>query len=373
MKISLLLLILFVNSSLFGSTDKSENIYSQKFVTGIMQDVFNWQLQNPVLINELNQYWARSAFYSGVMYAYNTTGQKNYLNQTIIWADKLNWRKPGKKYRFADDLACGQAFLDVYKVKKEAKMLEGIQHSIDTIISVPKAGREDWWWCDALFMEPSVWVRLANVTNDSKYFTVMDEKYWDSADYLFSNSDSLYFRDKNYFNAVSKNGKKVFWGRGNAWVMAGLTQMLNLMPLDNQLRPKYIEHYKKMMYKIASLQQEDGLWRASLLDPDEVPIKETSGSVFYTFAMAWGVNNNVLPADIFLPKITKAWKALVGCVNYQGMLGYVQPIGASPDKVRAEDFQEYGSGGFLMAGSEMLKLTKKMDVLKSVKKNNIKL
>ena len=365
-KISLLLFLLLVNSSIFGSTDTSSTIYSQKFVSRIMQDVFTWQLNNPVRINELNQYWARSVFYSGVMYAYNSTGQKNYLNQTISWADKLNWTKPGKNYRFADDLACGQAFLDVYKVKKEAKMLNGIQHSIDTIISVPKPGREDWWWCDALFMEPSVWVRLANVTNDNKYYTLMDEKYWVATDYLFSKSDSLYFRDKKYFNAVSKNGKKVFWGRGNAWVMAGLTQMLNLMPLDNQLRPKYLEHYKKMIYKIASLQQEDGLWRASLLDPDEVPIKETSGSVFYTFAMAWGVNNNVLPADIFLPKIKKAWKALVGCVNYQGMLGYVQPIGASPDKVRAEDFQEYGSGGFLMAGAEMIKLSKKIDDVTSV-------
>ena len=122
-KISLLLFILLVNSAVFGSTDKSSAIYSQKFVSRIMQDVFNWQLNNPVQINESTQYWARSVFYSGVMYAYNSTAEKKYLNQTISWADKLNWTKPGKKYRFADDLACGQAVLDVYKVKKDPNML----------------------------------------------------------------------------------------------------------------------------------------------------------------------------------------------------------------------------------------------------------
>lgn len=365
MRFSLLLFLYLSNSFVFGNPTPSENIYTRQFVSRIMQDVFDWQINNPVLINETSQYWARSVFYSGVMYAYNTTGQKNYLNATILWGDKLNWSRTSKKYRFADDLACGQAYLDVYKVKKKAKMLNGIKNAIDTIISVPKPGREDWWWCDALFMEPPVWVRLANISNDDRYYRIMDEKFWDATDFLFSQSDSLYFRDKRYFNAVTKNGKKVFWGRGNAWVMAGLTQMLNLMPLDNELRPKYVEHYKKMMYKIATLQQEDGLWRASLLDPEEVPVKETSGSVFYTFAMAWGVNNDILPADIFIPKIKKAWKALVGCVNYQGMLGYVQPIGASPDKVRADDFQEYGSGGFLMAGSEIIKLEKKYMLSKS--------
>ena len=110
------------------------------------------------------------------------------------------------------------------------------------------------------------------------------------------------------------------------------------------------------MTKIASLQQSDGLWRASLFDPEEVPVKETSGSTFFTFAMIWGVNNGLLPEEVYMPKIRHAWAALLNCIDEHGRLGYVQVIGASPESVKETDNQEYGSGAFLMAASEMFKL-----------------
>ena len=113
-----------------------------------------------------------------------------------------------------------------------------------------------------------------------------------------------------------------------------------------------------MIYKIAALQQPDGLWRASLLDPLQIPAKETSGSTFFTYAMAWGVNNGILQEKIYSPKIKKAWTSIVQCINEEGKLGYVQPIGAMPENVLAEDNQEYASGAFLMAGSEMIKMSK---------------
>lgn len=113
------------------------------------------------------------------------------------------------------------------------------------------------------------------------------------------------------------------------------------------------------MTKIASVQQPDGLWRASLLDPDEVPVKETSSSTFFTFAMIWGINNGLLPQDTYLPKVRRAWTALLDCIDENGKLGYVQAIGASPENVKASDNQEYGSGAFLMAASEMYKFAER--------------
>jgi rhamnogalacturonyl hydrolase YesR len=54
--------------------------------------------------------------------------------------------------------------------------------------------------------------------------------------------------------------------------------------------------------------------------------------------------------------VKKAWQGLVGAVHPDGKLGNVQAIGASPAKLTADDNQEYGSGAFLLAGSEMYKL-----------------
>jgi len=60
-----------------------------------------------------------------------------------------------------------------------------------------------------------------------------------------------------------------------------------------------------MADRILSLQQEDGLWRASLLDPDSYPGGEVSGSGFFCYALAWGINNKLLDRDTYLPAVKK--------------------------------------------------------------------
>jgi rhamnogalacturonyl hydrolase YesR len=114
-----------------------------------------------------------------------------------------------------------------------------------------------------------------------------------------------------------------------------------------------------MSAKIASIQQPDGTWHASLLDPASYPIKETSGTGFYTYALLWGLNNGLLDKAIYWPVVNKSWHALVGSLHEDGMLGYVQPIGAAPDKVSDSSTEIYGVGAFLLAGSEMYKFLKK--------------
>ncbi|WP_243349980.1 glycoside hydrolase family 105 protein [Parabacteroides sp. FAFU027] len=335
----------------------SRDIYNKSYIKNLMKDVFHWQINNPVLINDFKEQWARSVFYSGIMYAYRSTGDTMYVNQTKRWGDASGWKR-GPKYRHADDLACGQAYLDAYATLKSSIMMSGIKTSIDSLIAAPKQGRKEWWWCDALFMEPPVLVRLGNLTGDDKYYRYLDQMYWDTSDYLYSKGDSLYYRDSRYFKTLTKRDKKTFWSRGNAWVLGGLVQILSIMPKKHSEYKKYEDHYREIMIKVASLQQPDGLWRASLLDPEEVPVKETSGSAFFTFAMAWGINNGLLDKTIYTPKLKKAWKALVEAVASNGKLRFVQQIGDKPENVKAEDNQEYGSGAFLMAGSEILKLSK---------------
>lgn len=333
----------------------TEEIYSAAFIKDMMLKVARWQVAHPDSLNDWQEQWARSVFYSGLMYAYNATQDTTFLDQTLRWGEEWNWKR-GPKYRHADDLACGQAYLDAYAVVRKEEMLNGIKKSVDSLIADPRPGRVEWWWCDALFMEPPVLVRLGKLTGDEKYYSYLHHMYWDTTDYLYSKEDSLFYRDKNYFNATTIHGKKSFWSRGNAWVIGGLTQILGIM---NKKHPDYRSYenlYMQMIHKIAPLQQSDGLWRPSLLDPNEVPVKETSGSTFFTYALAWGVNNGLLDRERFLPRVEKGWEGLVESVNPEGKLGYVQLIGDKPQNVELEHNQEYGSGAFLMAASEMLKL-----------------
>lgn len=350
----LFILLVFLSACAAQRVDK--NLPDQKSIKTAMQKVFNWQVANPVVGNAKNyDDWARGVFYAGIIRAYETTKDKNYFNEAVRWSESLNY-KLAERYRHADDHTRGQTYLGIYAVTKNPKAIADIKMVYDSLINNPKPGREEWWWCDALFMSPPVLVRLAGATGNQKYNEFMSKMWWDTTDFLFDKEENLYYRDKSFFQRRSPNGKKIFWSRGNGWVMGGLVQVLEHLPKDDPNYKRFQALYMKMAEKIASLQQDDGLWRPNLADPAEYTNKETSGSAFYVFALTWGVNNGYLSKSKYLPIILKGWKGLNDQVTADGKLTWVQKIGSKPEAVKSDDNQEYGSGAFLMAGSELLNL-----------------
>ncbi|RZL15294.1 MAG: glycoside hydrolase family 88 protein, partial [Pedobacter sp.] len=121
----------------------------------------------------------------------------------------------------------------------------------------------------------------------------------------------------------------------------------------------YESQFVEMAEKVASLQQADGSWHASLLDPVTFSEKETSGTGFFCYAMTWGVRKGLLPKVKYLPIIEKAWRALTSSVHPNGKLGYVQKVGDQPGTAGYESTNVYGVGAFLLAGSELYQLNKK--------------
>jgi rhamnogalacturonyl hydrolase YesR len=197
---------------------------------------------------------------------------------------------------------------------------------------------------------------LTAATGEKKYLDYAVQEWWRTTDYLYDKKEHLYYRDSNYFGKKEANGKKVFWGRGNGWVMGGLVRVLQYLPKDHPDRPRFEQLFKDMSVKILTCQQPDGLWRASLLDPATFTLKETSGSGFYTYALAWGVNHGLLDGALFEPAVRKGWAALVACVAADGKLMHVQPIGESPKSFKDDSTEVYGVGAFLLAGSEVYRM-----------------
>ncbi len=334
-----------------------ENVYTKEYITTIMKKVCDWQIDHPVTKNNNNASgWARSAFYTGVMATYQTTKDEKYLQQAMKWSEDNDW-KTGKRRRHADDQCCGQTYLEIYFLKKEPAMIASVKTAFDEMIRDPKPGREEWYWCDALFMAPPVLARLSAATGQKKYVDFMNTMFWDTTDFLLDDEEGLFYRDKRFIDKRNQNGKKIFWSRGNGWVMAGIVRILQYLPEDNPYYNRHIQNLKKMSAAVARAQGENGLWHPSLLDRKEAPYPETSGSGFFCYALAWGINNGHLDHDTYLPVVKKAWKGLVGSVHPDGKLGWVQQIADSPNKVSRNDNQEYGSGAFLLAGSELYKLS----------------
>jgi unsaturated rhamnogalacturonyl hydrolase len=335
----------------------ANDIYSRKFIRAKMSLVADWQIANPVAINgaKNSNLWARAALYTGIMSAYRTTHDAKYLAQATAWAESRAW-KLGDRPRHADDQAPAQTYLELYLLKKDPVRIANTQLIVDGMLRDPKPGREDWWWCDALFMAPPVLARLYAATGERKYLDFMNRMWWDTTDFLFDPDAKLYYRDKNYFGKLTPHGKKIFWARGNGWVMAGTVRVLQYLPKGDKDRSRYVRLLQTMAASVGPLQAEDGLWRPSLLDPLDAPVPETSSTGFFCYSLAWGINNGYLERKTYLPIVKRAWKGLVSSVHDDGKLGWVQQIGAAPATVTFEDNQEYGTGAFLLAGTEMLKL-----------------
>jgi rhamnogalacturonyl hydrolase YesR len=208
-------------------------------------------------------------------------------------------------------------------------------------------------------MAPTVWAKMAKVTKQQKYLDFMYQEYKFSTDYLYDKDEDLYYRDSNYFTRKEANGAKVFWGRGNGWVYAGLPIIIREFPKKYAQKDYFVTIYKEMSAKLLSLQDPTGCWHASLLDPASFPNPEMSATSFFVFGMAWGVNNGYLDAEKYLPAVIKGWKSMVASVWPDGKLGFVQPIGADPKAVTREMTDVYGVGGFLMAGTEITRLIDK--------------
>jgi rhamnogalacturonyl hydrolase YesR len=304
--------------------------------------------------------WAGYADFSHVSSKPTYTQAIEQLGNKFHWTPRLRAKDPNH----ADDVCICQAFIDAFETSSDPSRLGPTQDRIKSIsdhirvAELPddphsKTNNLTWWWCDALFMAPAVHARLSAITNDAQYRDAMDTEWWKTAGLLYDKDEHLFFRDKSFFNKRTKSGKKVFWSRGNGWVFAGLARTITYIPAADPMRPRYIAIFKEMAAKLASLQQADGTWHPSLLDPDEFPDSEISGTALDCFAFAWGIDNGILDRATYMPVAARAWAALLACRRPDGVPGYVQGVGAAPGPVYADGTQLYATGAFLMAASQL--------------------
>jgi len=334
-------------------------------ILNYMKKVADWQLTNPT--GKPLNVWEYGPFYHGIMKLYRISNDKKYYKAAKDMGKKVNWETVARPYD-ANSLAIVPAFADLYEITKDIKMLDKSRFVMDmplarsltpeVTFSSNKYWYEWWTWCDALYMAPPAYARLAVLLNKPEYMDHMIQYWWLTSDHLYSKEDSLFTRDDSFFKQRTVNGKKIFWSRGNGWVIGGLCDVMTSMPKDDPRRKKFEEQFIQMCNKLAKLQMPNGCWSQSLIDPLSYPQKETSGTAFFCYGFAWGINNGLLPREQFLPILLKAWKGLIESIGPDGKFGNVQKVGNRPDDVKDGDTESYGSGAFLLAGSEFYKLLK---------------
>ena len=198
------------------------------------------------------------------------------------------------------------------------------------------------------------------MTGDARYRDFALREFAATTDFLFDAVESLYYRNSRFFEKRDARQRKLFWARGNGWVFAALAKTLADLPPEHPSRPLLLDRYQRMAVALKPIQQADGYWTRSLLDPAHAPGPESSGTAFFTHAYAWGINNGLLDRAAYTPTALRAWRFLSeDALQSDGRLGYVQPIGerAIPGQVvNRESTAPFGVGAFLLAASEMAQL-----------------
>jgi unsaturated rhamnogalacturonyl hydrolase len=314
--------------------------------------------------------WTRGVYYEGLMALYNIDKQKTYYDYAMQWGEKHKWgMRSGPTTRNADDQTCGQTYIDLYLIdnKQHPERIKDIKTSIDLMVKSEK--KDDWNWIDALQMAMPVFARLGAIYNDTAYYRKMYDlysysKYRHGANGLYNQADKLWWRDADFDPPYKEpNGKDCYWSRGNGWVVAALVRTLEFLPKTDPHYNEYLQDYKDMCDALIKVQRADGFWNASLHDPTNFGGKETSGTALFTYGFAWGINNGFLNRKIYKPIIVKAWNAMTKeAVHPDGFLGHVQGTGKEPKDgqpvsyTSKPDFEDYGLGCFLLAGSEVYKM-----------------
>lgn len=312
--------------------------------------------------------WTRGVYYEGLMALYAIDPKKELYNYATAWGESHKWGlNGGVTTKNADNQCCGQTYIDLYRIDKKAERIRDITTCINNVIASGKD--DDWSWIDAIQMGMPVFTKLGVLYNDNKYFDKMYSIYSytknkHGGNGLYNKAEHLWWRDKDFVPPYKEpNGEDCYWSRGNGWVVAALVRVLEELPKSDPHYFEYLQDFKDMCAALIKIQQPDGLWTVSLHDPNHYGGKEITGTSLFVYGFAWGVRKGILDKNIFQPALIKAWNAMAkDAVHRNGFLGYVQGTGKEPKDGQPvtyssiPDFEDYGLGCFLLAGSEVYQL-----------------
>lgn len=267
------------------------------------------------------------AWYGALRFA-DVTGNQQMLQQLAQRFEPLFGSRDTliPKPDHVDYSVFGSVPLELYIQTKENKYLDLGKRIADKQWGPPEGPRvkpESWYyynkgmtwqtrmWIDDMFMITAVQSQAYRATGDPKYINR-------AAKEMVLYLDTLQQPNGLFYHAPDV---PFFWGRGDGWMAAGMSLLLQSLPKDNPDRPRIMEGYKKMMASLLQYQAADGMWRQLIDDP--ASWKETSCTGMFTFAFITGVKEGWLDAKTYGPAARKAWLSLIKYIDKNGDISNV--------------------------------------------------
>ncbi|HYP87582.1 MAG TPA: glycoside hydrolase family 88 protein [Polyangiaceae bacterium] len=323
----------------------------------------------PLPGNRPSNIWTRGVYYEGLLALYRLTQTPAYRDYALQWANANSWALRSSVTN-ADNQCAGQSYIELYELdgKAQSSQIAAVLASADGMLG--SASSADWTWVDAIQMSMPVFAKLGVLTGDAKYFDKMDALYAHTRDDegggLYDTANHLWWRDAKWKpdRQTSPSGKNVYWSRGNGWAFAALARVLDVLPDAEPHQVAYRTDFVDMARALVAVQRDDGFFNPNLADPQHFGGPELSGTALFTFGMAWGIRHGLLDEATYGPAVSHAWQGMVSkSVHDDGFLGFVQSSGDDPSDGQplsfdaVPDFEDFGVGCFLLAGSELAQLS----------------
>lgn len=341
----------------------------------LMERAADWQLAHLEPVDTIKvmreetrspRSWQQGAFYVGLTQLAERSKSDRFRAAILSHGRSQRWRLGERQYH-ADDHVIGQSYLwasshgagteAITPTRRRLEAIMAAKSKVDLAAHGQAQCWDRWCWCDALFMAPPLWVELSRITKDPRFAAFAHAEWKATQDYLYDREQHLFYRDSRFFERRDSKGRKLFWSRGNGWVFAGVARVLTFLPKDDSARAGYEALFKDMAAKLRTLQKDDGYWPTSLLAPENTP-PESSGTGFFVYGLAWGIEAGLLDRAIYEPGVIRGWQALEKAMDTDGRLGWVQQVSDRPEQVMQADTQFYGVGALLLAGSAVYDLYK---------------
>jgi unsaturated rhamnogalacturonyl hydrolase len=265
---------------------------------------------SPIHANPFITYPEVCAWYGALQFASRTgdsalTAALTKRFQPLFDAD----RKLISDKHHVDFSVFGAVPLELYRQLKDPRYLDLGRSFADSQWSQPTSdglSDETRFWIDDMFMVTILQVQAYRATGDRKY---VDRAALEMTAYLkkLQQPNGLFFHADDV---------PFYWGRGNGWVAAGMTEILLSLPEDSPYRSEILAAYRKMMSALVAYQGKDGMWR-QLIDRDDI-WPESSSTGMFTFALATGATHGWLPDPAYAQAARRGWIALAGYIDQNG-------------------------------------------------------
>jgi unsaturated rhamnogalacturonyl hydrolase len=318
--------------------------------------------------------WGEGVQMIGLMKIYERARAERYADYVEKWAaiylprDMTELLNICPKARGTQPGYCGHwspatAILEMYQARQKPEHLKLAVKVAEFIRTdaerSPEGGLGHWLgshqlWVDTLYMACPLLAALGKLQGKDEYIDDAAGQLIVFARHLQDPETGLFYHMWDWQTGTHTPDP---WGRGNGWVLMSLADTFEVMGRRHRSYAPLKTVAEKLAEGLKATQNQDGLWH-TVLD-DSSSYAEASASSMFCYGLLKLVRLNVLPAS-YVPLARRAWSAVNEHYVKDGVVTGVS-AGTSPkggDYYRSlpQGAQTWGTGAYLMAGSEVDRL-----------------